>query len=414
MEKKIPIYFDSVIVSSPLERISEQTPNIGRLKVRAFTKYSNRNGSYITDAVADQLIKSATQGNTPVVGFFDPSTKTWSSHSGPTLAKGYGYVEKFIGWEPFEDTDGITRDYAVFSVILFTDYYEQAQKILGQNQSMELDPKSIEGSWIQLQGQEYFVYTTARILGFCIIGEHEPCFSVSAFFSKEDETYNNQFEKFSSLLINLKEAVEKAERGGEQLMNEINDQEVVETTIEATKVEITTEAPSEEQQIETSIEEKEVETAENNDNVPEINAFDALQKQYEQLQSAYNELKSNYDIMAEKVAKQDEFEQNANNKIEELTNKNVELENSLKTFQESINNQKKEKLFENYGKIMSEEEIAAVKQEAENFSLQELENKLAVAYATKQLQNKIEEKQVPILQPEENSFSMLMKKYRKN
>jgi hypothetical protein len=52
MEKQIPIYFDSVIVSSPFQGISEETPNIGRLKVRVFTKYANRNGSYITESVA--------------------------------------------------------------------------------------------------------------------------------------------------------------------------------------------------------------------------------------------------------------------------------------------------------------------------------------------------------------------------
>jgi len=78
-----------------------------------------------------------------VVGFFDPETQTWASHTGPTLANSYGYVENFVGWEPFVDTDGVTRDYAVFSVILFTDYFEEAKKIVGQNQSMELDINSI-------------------------------------------------------------------------------------------------------------------------------------------------------------------------------------------------------------------------------------------------------------------------------
>ena len=126
MEKQIPIYFDSVVIDSPFQGISESNPNIGRLKVRVFTKYGNRNGSYITEAVANQLIESATQGTTPVVGFFDPATQSWASHSGPTLANGYGYVENFLGWEPFEDTDGVTREYAVFSVVLFTDYYEEA------------------------------------------------------------------------------------------------------------------------------------------------------------------------------------------------------------------------------------------------------------------------------------------------
>jgi len=211
MNREIPIYFDSVVVSSPLQEISPTDRNIGRLKVRVFTKYGNRNGSYITEEVAQQLIESATKGSTPVVGFFDPSTESWASHTGPTLANAYGYVESFEGWEPFMDTDGITRDYAVFSVILFTEYFEEAQKILGQNQSMELDINSITGDWANFDGEDYFVYKTARMLGFCIIGNHEPCFSVSSFFSKRDRDYENQYEKFSLLLNDLKEKI----KGGE-------------------------------------------------------------------------------------------------------------------------------------------------------------------------------------------------------
>ena len=111
MEKQIPIYFDSVIIDSPFQEISQTTPNIGRLKVRVFTKYGNRNGSYITEAVAEQLINSACSGSTPVVGFFDPETQTWAGHTGPTLANGYGYVKSFEGWQPLQDTDGVVRDY---------------------------------------------------------------------------------------------------------------------------------------------------------------------------------------------------------------------------------------------------------------------------------------------------------------
>lgn len=133
MDRQIPLYFDVQVMDSPLELVSPEAQNISRLKVAVFTKYRNRNGSYITDEVANQLITTATSGNTPVVGFFDPETKTWASHTGPTLANAYGYVESFLGWEPMTDKDGETRDYAIFSVVLFTDYYEEAHNIMGQN-----------------------------------------------------------------------------------------------------------------------------------------------------------------------------------------------------------------------------------------------------------------------------------------
>ena len=191
MDKNIPIYFDTIVIDSPAQETPFEDTNACRLHVGVFTKYKNRNGSYITDDYAEFLIKSATRGNCPVVGFFDPEEQNWASHTGPKLANGYGYVEGFDGWTPLQDTDGVTREYATFSVILFTDYYEEARKIKGQHQSMELDPATIDGDWANFDGEEYFVYTKGNMLGFCVIGAHEPCFSVSTFFAKNDDAYKS-------------------------------------------------------------------------------------------------------------------------------------------------------------------------------------------------------------------------------
>jgi len=95
---------------------------------------------------------------------------------------------------------------------------------------MELDINSITGDWADINGIEYYVYTTAAIQGLCVIGSHEPCFSVSSFFSKDDETYNTQYEKFSSLLAMAKAQVEEAEKekkGGEQPMDEFENKDIV-------------------------------------------------------------------------------------------------------------------------------------------------------------------------------------------
>ena len=233
MKRDIPIYFDNAIIMSPAEPINGSS-GLNRLKVGVFTKYGNRNGSYIKDDVAEMMIASATRGDTPVVGFFDPESKNWASHTGPTLASAYGYVEYFDGWQPFTDTDGVERDYAVFSVVLFTKYFNEANFVVGQNQSMELDINSIEGDWANIGDMEYFVYTKAEIMGLCIIGDHEPCFSVSSFFAKKDETYKSQYEKFSSLLADLKAKVEEAEKqpieGGEHQMEIEMNPEVNEPT----------------------------------------------------------------------------------------------------------------------------------------------------------------------------------------
>ena len=431
MEKQIPIYFDSVIIDSPFQGISENMPNVGRLKVRVFTKYGNRNGSYITEAVANQLIESATQGTTPVVGFFDPATQSWASHSGPTLANGYGYVENFLGWEPFEDTDGVTREYAVFSVVLFTDYYEEAKKIFGQNQSMELDPMSIEGDWTLIEGQEYFVYTKAKMLGFCVIGEHEPCFSVSSFFSKNDDIYKSQYEKFSSLLFDLKAQVEEAEKnneGGEQPMNEFENKDVVEQVENPQvqeEVQDTFQQNVEEEIIETEIsteetvfEEKSIESETENESEvsEEPSEFEQLQTQFNELQESFNQLQNDYNTAQARIEELEQFQASANTELETLRSQNEELQTSLQSYENQAikaEDERKTQLIEKYEKVLKEEEISEMKNKANDFSYDELESKLAIIFANKQMAGN-DIKKVPLPEPQESQFALLMKKYRKN
>ena len=421
MDKKIPIYFDTIILDSPIQEIPSDSLNGFRLKVGVFTKYKNRNYSYITPEFADALIASAIKGNIPVVGFFDPESQTWASHTGPTLANAYGYVESFLGWEPFTDTDGVTRDYAVFSVIIFTDYYEEAKKIRGQHQSMELNPESITGDWVDLEGEEYFVYKTGNMLGFCIIGAHEPCFSVSSFFSKNDEDYKSQYEKFSSLLSNLKTQVEEAEnkqKGGEQCMDELQNQEVVEETVveetpavEFETVEEAAETVTEETVVEETIEE-EVTTEEVVEET-QPTEYELLQEQFNTLQNSYNELEQNYN------AAQAAFEEertNLNTEIANLRSTTEQLQASLQAYafqQAEAEYNKKLSLIEKYENLLTEEEINPIKEMVKDFSYDELESKLAITFANKKITG-AESKKVPLPEPEESQFALLMKKYKKH
>lgn len=428
MEKKIPIYFDSVIITSPAQPIVESKPELGRLKVGVFTKYGNRNGSYITDEVAEMLIASATKGNTPVVGFFDPESEGWAGHTGPLLASAYGYVENFEGWQPFKDTDGIERDYAVFSVVLFNKYYKEADFIVGQHQSMELDRDGIEGDWAVLGDQEYFVYTKAEIMGLCVIGKHEPCFSVSTFFSKEDENYKSQYEKFSSLLSGLKEQVEEAEfnkKGGEQPMNEL--EHVDETPVEETPVpeEFEEETPAEEP---VSAIEPELPLVDDPalHNSPEAEAeepaaekvdFEALQAQIETLQNSNNELTTNYEAAQARIAELEQALADANTATETANARITELETSVAEYaaeRAKVEEENKNNLIEKYAKVIDEEEISEIRNNVNNFSYSELESKLAITFANKQMAGSDDD---VIPQPEpvvEDEFAIFMKKYRKN
>lgn len=430
MKRNIPVYFDHAVIVSPVEAISEAN-GLGRLKVGVFTRYGNRNGSYIKDNVAEMLIASATRGNTPVVGFFDPESQSWAGHTGPALANGYGYVEGFEGWQLFTDSDGVQREYAVFSVVLFTNYFNEANFVVGQNQSMELDINSIEGDWADINGVEYFVYTKAEIMGLCIIGSHEPCFSASAFFEKMDTQYQNQYDKFSSLLADLKAKVEEAEKnpeGGEQTMddNNLQNPEMNEPTpapefeLEAPAAQ-EPEAPAEEPAAEEPAAEPEGEPAAEPEGEPEGGepepaadpepAVDFEAKAAE-LQAALDEVTANFEAAQARIA---ELE-TANAELEAVRTENETLKASIATYEverTNIENDKKNKLIEKYEKLIDEEEIESVRTQINDFSYEQLESKLAICFANKQMAGSDDDK-VPLPEPAVNQFALLMEKYRKN
>ena len=377
MSKQIPYLFNSIVISSPFEPLmASEEGSISRQKVGVFTKYGNRNGSYITEEFAQHLIESAVSQHCPVVGFFDPETEKWAGHTGPTLACGYGYVEDFIGWEPLQDTDGVVRDYAVFSVVLHTNYFEEAKTITGANQSMELDPETIEGSWAEIDGEEYYVYTKGEMLGFCVIGENEPCFSASHFFSKS----GTNFEKLSALLFELREQVE----GGETVMEENKEFEVQE-------------------------EEKNTEFEELQHNYEELqNSYNELQNSFNELQNQFNEVNEEFEC-----AKKKRSECEAS--LEELQNKFNEAVERIKNYEiaeAAAEEQRKDTLISSYEALLSADEINSIKEKKSEFSYNELEANLAVTFSRKQLEKEKQEK-VPNVFEEESDFARLMKKYKK-
>lgn len=434
MSRKIPIYFDNAIIISPPEPVAPSS-GLNRLKVGVFTKYGNRNGSYITDEIADRLINSATKGDTPVIGFFDPESKGWSGHTGPTLASAYGYVEYFEGWEPFQDKDGVTRDYAVFSVVLFTKYFDEANFVVGQNQSMELDINSIEGDWADINGTEYFVYTAADILGLCIIGDHEPCFSVSAFFEKKDSEYATQYEKFSSLLADVKARVEEAEKnleGGEhQMENELNPEVNTETTPEQEPVQepanqepeapaASQEEPAAEpaadpaaepvQEPEENSEGQEPEQEEEQEEPEDAAANVDFEAQIAELQTQLNELTTNYENAQNRIA---ELEA----QITSASETETALRNEIATYEAErsrLEVEQRNALVARYENELDEESLAEVREHLNEYSLEALESKLAIMYANKHMAGSANNDVVPLPEPVVDEFALFMQKYRKN
>ena len=426
MERQIPIYFNDVSFSSPLEPIAN-IPTIGKTKVRVFTKYRNRNGSYITDEMADQLIASAISSHVPVVGFFDKENGDFTTHVPEDLANAYGFCDEFLGWEKHLDEDGVEREYATFSVFLFTNYFSAANKIVGNPQSMELDPDSIEGNWVAMDedGTEYFVYEKATMKGFTVLGKDiEPCFQGAAFFSND---YNgSRFDKFSALLEELQKTVEnikqsETEVGGKDMNFYIQGVDNENYTALFTKLNSNF---NEEHNFEVN----EIIYQMDDEFACTFACGDRKHKKYSYSKDEEGNL--NYELVEEcscdelrdKMAADEQsfaeeranFEtalQEINDKLAIALQKVTEYEAQLKAIEDA----KKQTLIDNYADILTEEDIAPVKENIDTYSYDEVERELAVCFARKNIAKNKSKNRVP-LQPEDNRSDLekLMEKYRKN
>lgn len=186
-------------------------------RCRIFYKYENRNGTYITDEFAEELISSLPY--TPVKGIFDEEKEDYTDH-GETrdLGRIYGIVPETtnFAWEEHEDEDGKTRIYACCDVLAFTGLYKEASEIVGKPQSMELYSPSIDGAWQIIGGKKYFVFSKGCFLGLQILGDDvTPCFEGAAFYS----CYSSVYELLNKIKTYEQQTNDK---GGEKKMSFIN------------------------------------------------------------------------------------------------------------------------------------------------------------------------------------------------
>lgn len=186
-------------------------------RCRIFYKYDNRNGTYITDEFAEELVSSLPY--TPVKGIFDDEKDDYTDHGeARDLGRIYGIVPETtnFAWEEHEDEDGVKRIYACCDILAFTGLYKEASDIAGKAQSMELYSPSIDGAWQIIGGKKYFVFSKGCFLGLQILGDDvTPCFEGAAFYS----CYSSVYE-----LLNKIKTYEQQinDKGGEKKMSFIN------------------------------------------------------------------------------------------------------------------------------------------------------------------------------------------------
>ena len=135
-----------------------------------------------------------------------------------------------------------------------------------------------------------------------------------------------------------------------------------------------------------------------------------FEAQVTELQNQLNEMTTNYENAQNRIA---ELEA----QITSASETEASLRGEIATYEAErarLEVENKNSLIEQYAADLTEEEISPIREEMNNFSLAELESKLAICYANKQMAGSADNKVVPLPEPVVDEFALFMQKYRKN
>lgn len=374
-----------------------------------------------------------------------------------TLTVPYGFVapDARIWFQKFQETDefgNVTiRDYLMTEGYLWVKQYEECKRILedGNYQSMELDEESLQGYWSTNtnKGVEFFIINDAIFSKLCILGEDvEPCFEgatitapeVSSKFTK-DETFNRTL---FSMMKELKETIETPKGEVQMPTNENMTEEVAPTVqenfsensdktleINEEKIENTVENTFENAESTLEANSEEVSTAEEpvaqaSEEVAPEAEFSATEEAAtpvaeEPVATPAEEVAPEAPATAEFAKDEDEKpdddksddKKDANKEEEEekyslleseyntLKNQYAELEakyNELVAFKADVDRKEKDNLINSFS-MLTDADKADVIQNIDKYSLNEIESKLSILFARKQMkatEEVVEEKAV--------------------
>lgn len=210
------IQHKSIPTATPVEfiNVEPQSPLISHGVAKVLYLGANRNGSYFTKEVVNNMIPSLY--GIPVVGKYEVSKGDYLGHEKQTqigmdgrmrtvsLTIPLGYVPENgkVWYQTFLDDDEVEREYLCCDVKLWTGRYPESSRVLhrGNHQSMELDPDTMMGEWAiaDNEGDEYFMVSEAYFSALCVLGEDvEPCFEgagIAHEFSLSEEDKNFLYE----------------------------------------------------------------------------------------------------------------------------------------------------------------------------------------------------------------------------
>ena len=363
-------------------------PLVSNCQIKVLYVGENRNRSYISKEVAEDMAKSLR--GTPIVGYYIEDKKDFGDHGEQliidgegfhfnTLTKPYGFVapDAKVWFQDFEDMDerGIktVRTYLVTDGYLWTGQFEECRSLLTntKSQSMELDSETLNGEWSNAVNNNYelFIINDAIFSKLCILGDDvEPCFEGASIAPK---AYNLDFQK--TLFSMVKDLQEIKSEGRANSMNteiiENNDLNVAVNTAEPAAATTFTENIENNQE---NLGKANQEESPKNENTITAEQFSLLSQEYEDLKNKNAELQEKYSKLEQDYSE-------------------------LLTFKKNVENEKKDELIKSFY-MLSNEDKKDVMENKEKYSLDEIEAKLSVICFRKKI-NFASEKEEPEGEP---------------
>ena len=363
-------------------------PLVSNCQIKVLYVGENRNRSYISKEVAEDMAKSLR--GTPIVGYYIEDKEDFGDHGEQlvidgegfhfnTLTKPYGFVapDAKVWFQDFEDMDerGIktVRTYLVTDGYLWTGQFEECRSLLtnAKSQSMELDSETLNGEWSNAVNNNYelFIINDAIFSKLCILGDDvEPCFEGASIAPK---AYNLDFQK--TLFSMVKDLQEIKSEGRANSMNteiiENNDLNAAANVAEPAAATTFTEKIENNQE---NLGKANQEESPKNENTITAEQFSLLSQEYEDLKNKNAELQEKYSKLEQDYSE-------------------------LLTFKKNVENEKKDELIKSFY-MLSNEDKKDVMENKEKYSLDEIEAKLSVICFRKKI-NFASEKEEPEGEP---------------
>lgn len=403
--------------------IHPYNPLISECQIKVMYIGRNRNGSYIDKNTAIQMANSLP--GCPIVGYYREEKEDFADHGDKMTidcdgvhffceTKPYGFVapDAQVWFQTFVDTDEFgneeTREYMMTTGYLWAGQFEEAKSVIedGKGQSMELDPKSVDGHWANDTKTEmdFFIINDALFSKLCILGDDvEPCFEGASIVAKDYSLRDSFTKSLFTMMKELKDALGQTE-GGSYMPNKQEELQEKETDFTVTSAGAVITEPAAEETVEEVVEEapaaeETAEVAEVEETVPveapahlkqDVKIEDDFAKKEDEAPSDEKDSDSSDKSDESDEAKaedepdeEDEDKKKAETKHSLASDEDIMAELAeLREFKLNYERAQKDEVINKYH-MLSDEDKADVIAHKDEYTLEQIDEKLALVYVRK-------------------------------